>query len=806
MPGDLPASLQRDLPPVQPAPFLAGPAGGRPSSGRRITEDGEGFDWRRYLAAILRRKWLVILAVALGTGGGIMAARTLRPQFLAQATVWIESGNGRGGDSRGPIRSARLLQSLGWVELLRSYMVLDHAVQELRLYLGIESAADSAVFESFELTGDVIVPDAYRLAVGDAGRVVMLFSSSGILVDRVEVGASIGASVGFGWLPPPSELEPGREVDFSVSTPRDAARALGNALRARTDATGDFMRVELSGPSPTLITATVNAVVARYVDVAASLKRDKLSELATILEDQLRQAERNLREAEIALESFRVNTVTLPSERASPLAAGLELTRDPVFDSFFEIKVARDQTVRDREALQRALGQVSDSGLSVDALEAVEAVQQSREIKLALEELTDKRAELRALRYGHTEEFPAVQQLTDDVRRLERVTIPERVRELMSELQARQDEYDSRIASASQELQQVPPRAIQEARLERDVTVAENLYTMLQQRYEEARLAEASSIPDVRVLDAAVVPSQPVRNRAGQLIAMGFMAGLGLGVFGAVLLDRIDRRVQYAEQITTDLALPLLGAIPHVQRMNRARRTGKTDALVIEALRGVRLNVVHAHGAAGPILLTVTSPDPGDGKSFVASNLALAFASAGHRTLLIDGDSRRGRLHHVLNLRRKPGLVDLLTGSVALGDVVQEAVHDALHFIGGGTRRQEAPELLGSGAMGQLITDLRSSFSVIIVDSPPLSAGIDAYSLATTTGNAVIVLRLGATDREVAEAKLDVLDRLPVRVLGAVLNDLRGGNAYRYYSYGLEGYETQAEVGGPGQRLLTGAK
>ena len=113
-----------------------------------------------------------------------------------------------------------------------------------------------------------------------------------------------------------------------------------------------------------------------------------------------------------------------------------------------------------------------------------------------------------------------------------------------------------------------------------------------------------------------------------------------------------------------------------------------------------------------------------------------------------------------------------------------------------GTRTARAPELLGSPEMTRLLTSLRSAYSVMIVDASPLGAGVDAFSVGTLTGNMMLVLRLGQTDREMAEAKLDVLDKLPVRVLGAVLNDVRGGPAgryYRYYSYYLPGYEQEEE-------------
>jgi Mrp family chromosome partitioning ATPase len=106
--------------------------------------------------------------------------------------------------------------------------------------------------------------------------------------------------------------------------------------------------------------------------------------------------------------------------------------------------------------------------------------------------------------------------------------------------------------------------------------------------------------------------------------------------------------------------------------------------------------------------------------------------------------------------------------------------------------------------MGRLLDGLRSSYDAIVVDSPPLAAGVDGLALATVTGSLVLVLRSGVSDRELAEAKVEVLGQLPVRVLGAVLNDVRPGGAYRYYSYYLEGYEVHDEPAAAEAHVLRG--
>ncbi len=792
--GETVAPMPDHLP--QPVAPLAGPAppfrrGGLPTTlSYELSEPG--LDWRRYWSALVRYRWGILLLTAVGLGGGVAASRLQKPEYVAQATIWIEAGNERRGRvDQGPIRSSELLDAGAWVDLLKSYVVLDEVVRERQLYLRPAARADSTAFASFSLA-ERFRPGEYRLVVDDAGRSFTLYARGGVEVERGTVRDSAGRRVGFLWRPTEAALVPSRVIAFTLVTPRDAAQRLRSDLQAVMDPNGNFMRLELTGTDPAGIAATLNALAHRYVTVAADLKRAKLTELTKILDGQLRTAAQHLREAESALETFRVHTVTLPSERSTPVVPGLEATRDPAFTNYFDMKVELEQVRRDRDALRRVLAELPDSGLSVEGLAAIGAVQRSPELSDALRELTTKQAEQRALRYRYTEAAPAVQHVGSQLDSLGRQTIPGLAAGLLRELTAREQILQSRVTAAGGELRQIPARAIEEARLRRQVAIDENLYTTLQQRFEEARLADASSIPDVRILDPAVAPEQPLKNTARRVILVCLVGGLGLGLVGAVLLDRMDPHVRYPDQVTHDMGLAILGALPHV----RARGNGGKvvdAAQVVEALRGIRLNLVHAYGTAGPLIVTISSPGSGDGKSFLSSNLALAFAEGGHRTLLIDGDVRRGTLHRLLKAARRPGLTDFLAGSVPRDTIIQATAYPLVSFIGSGTRQHTSPELLGSPAMISLLAALRSSFSVILIDSPPLGAGVDPYVLGTATRNLLLVVRTGATNRELMRAKLEVLDRLPVRILGAVLNDVpRGGVYYRYYGY-LPGYATEQE-------------
>lgn len=768
----------------------------RPSNPWAAPPEGEPQDgWdtlvKRYLSALWRHKWAVIGVVALGTGIGALASRFVKLEYVAQATLWMETAR-RNDNSQGPIQQGGLLESTAWIDLMRSFTVLDHVVREERLYLSHEPA-DREFFSDFRLASE-FRPGEYVINVDDSGRGYQLATEEGELIERGTFGGPIGDSIGFEWAPSAGSVAPGRRIKFRVVMPRDAARELNGRLGAHLPRDGNFLRVWLQGRDPQQIASVVNTVTDRYVEVAVDLKRRQLDEVANILAEQLAYAQRNLAEAETALEGFRVQTITLPGDRATPVTPGLEFTRDPVFNNFFDLKVRREQLQREREAISSALRGDEESSISIDALAIIPSIQKSPEASKALTELTTKNAELRALRREYTDEHEAVRQARAAIEQLEKTALPALGRAVQTNLDSQLAVIDGLIGSVSSELQEIPPRAIEEARLRRGVTVAENLYNNLRHRYENARLAAESSVPDISVLDAAVVPQRPVQDGRRRFILMWFFGSLGLAFGGVLLVDRFDPRLRYPSDVSDRLGLTILGAVPRVRNGGGLR--GREDAnMALEALRGIRLSVMHAYGSAGPLMATVTSPGPGDGKSFISSNLALAFADLGHRTLLVDADTRRGELHRVMGGRRRPGLTDYLTGSVSLEEIVQQTSDPDVQFIGSGTRFRNSPELLASPAAGELLSRLRPRYRVILVDSPPLAAGVDSLILGSLTGSMLMVLRSGRTARTLAEAQMDALHRLPIRMLGAVMNGTGQEGMYRYYYSYLPGYEATGETG-----------
>lgn len=752
-----------------------------------------GISWGRYIAALKRYKWLILLVILAGSGIGFGVTQFMTPAYQTTGTIWISVDNPR-GTATGPITGDPIVTPGAWADLIKSSSIMDNVVRKLSLYLWPGYARDSSLFAGFQ-PRPALRGGSYVLKTDASNSKYTLATKDGIVVESGVSGDSVGRTRGFAWEPSAAALGPSRVVPFTVVNPRDVS----SGLTARIDVTlpqySQFLKLSLAGTNPQRTAMILNGVMREFVATAGDLKRRNLSEESRTLSDQLDTASRALHSAEASLEGFRKNTITLPSEAmmgapATGVAAAGNGSNDPMVGNYFGQKAQYETVQHDIGMLQNIVR--DPNNITPDAFIGIPSAQSSLALQAALQDLSKREAALRAARESYTDEHKIVQDLRLSVQTLRTQTLPQVIQTLITDLQGRSTDLNRQMASASTELRNIPPRTIELMRLQRDVMSRSSLYSMLQQRYAETRLAEAGAVPDVSILDTAVAPAAPTKNTAPTILLLALVVSFGASVGLALLLDHTDPRLRYPEQVTRELGLSILGAVPTIKRSRAGDPDPEEAAQVIESFRTIRMAITNQYDASGTAMLTVSSPGAGDGKSLVCSNLALSFAEAGYRTVLVDGDTRRGQLHAMFGANRRPGLLDLLGGDAPFEAILRPTTHERLTLIPCGTRRHRGPELLHSQAMSQFIAELRRRYDVVVVDSPPLGAGVDPFVLAAATQNMLVVLRTGATDRKMAESKLKLLDRLPVRMLGAVLNDIRAQGEYKYYSY-LYGYTTSED-------------
>ncbi len=341
---------------------------------------------------------------------------------------------------------------------------------------------------------------------------------------------------------------------------------------------------------------------------------------------------------------------------------------------------------------------------------------------------------------------------------------------------------------------------------------ARDLVTRLQRRECEQKLIELRATRDytspAEFSQRAVPPSSPISPKPIRNTLLGLLAGLLLGLFGAFLRSALDRRLQGTAEIQQEADLPIMGAVRETA-LGRANlgdpETGRGEAEIdLEAFRIVQTNLDYLDVDNPLTKVLVTSPMPEEGKSTVASSLAVVAGLSGRRTLLVECDLRRPRLADRLGIEPVPGLVDYLTGQAQPTDVLRtislgpatspngaEPAGEtadgaaAIAVIPAGSQPLRPAELLASQRFESFVASVSQVYDLVVFDSAPLLAVSDTLDLVRHVDGILLCVRAGQTTRDQLRGAMQALGRLPGRPAGLVVTGVSPGTAgdYGYYGY-----------------------
>lgn len=330
---------------------------------------------------------------------------------------------------------------------------------------------------------------------------------------------------------------------------------------------------------------------------------------------------------------------------------------------------------------------------------------------------------------------------------------------------------------------------------------AESL-TRVVDRIETPATEDATSAVKLTLVQQATVSAAPVSPNVPLNVALGLLIGLALGVGIAVLRQVLDTRIRNERDVALVTEAAIIGGIVFDPKAESRPLIVQDDPRSprAESFRTLRTNLQFLDVGHGGRSFVVTSSIQSEGKSTTTANLAIALADSGVRVLLVDADLRRPKVAKYMGLEGAIGLTDVLIGRVPLDDVVQEWGRGRLSVLPAGTVPPNPSELLGSAAMGRLITELRSKYDVVLFDTPPLLPVTDAAILSRFVGGVILVVAAGRANRHHVGGAISALENVGSSVSGIVLTMLptKGPDAYGYgrYGYGYEyGADAESETG-----------
>jgi capsular exopolysaccharide synthesis family protein len=337
-------------------------------------------------------------------------------------------------------------------------------------------------------------------------------------------------------------------------------------------------------------------------------------------------------------------------------------------------------------------------------------------------------------------------------------------------------------------------------RLERTLDLYEQIYFTSLSSLENINLSQAQSTPNVVQVEPATIPKNQYTPRpmqtAGLYSGVGFIAMAGL----AFLIEYLDDTVKTPDDVKSILGLPVIGLVADMNGKGLKRRKIKRSVFVVdkprspitEAFRSLRTSL-EFYSIDQPLkLIIVTSPGPEEGKTTIATNLAVILARGSKKVLLLDADMRRPNIHSHLDIRNRIGLSDLIRKRLSFEDVVQVSDEiENLSVITSGSLPPNPSELLNSKRMSEIIEELKSGFDVVVIDTPPAIV-TDAQILATKVDGVIYVLKAGKTRAMAAQKPLEEFERVGAQVIGVVMNRIPRNRDYYYggFNYYSPGTET----------------
>jgi succinoglycan biosynthesis transport protein ExoP len=556
-------------------------------------------------------------------------------------------------------------------------------------------------------------------------------------------------------------------------------------VSAETVETSRVIQIGFASEDPAKAALIANTLADAYINQQLQTQYEAIRRTMSWLTDRVDALRKEVKDADQAVEKFRTESGLLQGAR------GERLSDQQISELSSQLMLARSR----RAESEARLSQMRSLARS-DAMASLAEVVNSPLISTLITQETEVKRKIAQLSEEYGSRHPVLINAKAELQDL-RAKIDLEVKRIVQSLQneisvasAREqslqrslDQFGSRLSKSNSD--EVTLRA-----LERDADAARStLETFLQQAHQlNAQDTLRAQQPDVTLISYAPVPSEPSFPKRKLLVALAVVVSGLIAIVLVLVIEQLDVGFRSSEQLEQAFGIPVLGSIPD---MGRRRHSNKRVARYVleqptssfaEAIRRAHTKLLHE-----PTIRTVqlTSAEPGEGKTTLALNLAQTDARLGRRVLLVDADFRRSEVADILELRKSPGLIDVLTERARFEHAVQTDKSGADVLVAGGFQ-PSASEMLVLRNLAPLLSPLREQYDLIIFDTPPVISLVDAAVVAGFVDRTILVVRWAGTRRSVVSHALNEIVAAG-GTLGGVILSMVNVKEHALYSFGDSG-------------------
>ncbi len=539
--------------------------------------------------------------------------------------------------------------------------------------------------------------------------------------------------------------------------------------------------IQFQHPNPKMAARVANLLASEYIAYNSRLRIEESLKAVDDLKDRADQQRKRVDEIANALQTFR--------QRGNLIS--LMQSKDIVTEKLKALNMLTTSTNSRLKEAEVRWNQVRDwSKTGRDLAELPFVTAQPKVAQLSLQVTTQKLA-VAQLQERYKDKHPRLIEAINGLAQTEqelKIALDTAATSVKSEYEnALQNDEGARKALVDQEAKSLDldKSAVEYENLNREFRVNEQLLESMMSRMRETSVTSSIEMESARIIDRAVEPTNPISPNVGVNLALGVLGGLFLGFSFAFLLATIDDKIKTTFDVETLVGLPLLGLIPRVERMEQPDKaqivSNGADRMVTEAFLSLYSTLRINDESRNAKLILVTSTLPGEGKSFIATNLGLTFASQGQRTVIIDCDLRKPNIERSFRLNVGKGVVNYCANAATLDEIIVKNVHPNLDVITVGARAKNPIHMLNSKEFETLVAELGKRYDRVLFDTPPLGAVSDALNILPLMDGAIYTIRFNGAKRGAVQRCAQRLRSANIPVFGAVMNDMKAGLTGAYY-------------------------
>ena len=577
---------------------------------------------------------------------------------------------------------------------------------------------------------------------------------------------------------------------LSLSGPLSPVEILGKYRKVMPQRMSLMIGVAYTHPDPVIAARVANLFADEFINYNLTLNIDGSMKAVEDLRIRADQQKERVEELELKLAEYRErhNAVSLD---ASENIASVQLS------SLNEIKLNAKNIYDNLETRWNLIESYRREGKNLWELSFI--AEQSRVSNL-LEQISASKIQISSLSKRYREKHPVMIQQLQTLQESE-TELGFAVDNSVNKISAAYAESKSNFELASQrlaekevELIELSKTRVEYSSLLRELDVQQGFLQALVARMTQEKAQVNLKNPNSRVIDEALPPLSHSSPNIVMNLAAGLFGGVAVGVGLIFLVAFLDDRVKSAFDIEGTIGLPMLGVVPRIKKLDSSSKAqavaSNVDRHVTETFRSIHSALKLNDESKNAKIIVTTSTVPGEGKSFVSSNLALTFANHGEKTLLLDGDLRLPNVARSLQLENEYGVLDYVEKDVSLDEVLIKEVYPNLDVLPTGGKSKNPTQVLNSAKFEAMLADLRDRYDRIVIDSPPLAAVSDALNLLPLADGVLYVIKFNTVKRKTAVVNVRRLWESNTPVFGAILNNITSSlSNYYYSSYSDKAYQ-----------------